>query len=650
MKNLKQDTRNSIEKTVDRLFDRLSYYFLGFVPKRGKKIYFFTEKPQTTLANLFVQAMRNRSPNEIEKEAAKGLLKTASKFIESLKEKTANNIIDKIDALHKESHLKQKDVNISEIKDILNTEMSKAKSHFKMIAETESTKTRNTGIAMDIAKINTELGIQDPLVAFSVVRDNVTCKHCLSNHLHPDGTPKVFRLSEVKQSYLSSEDRKSGEVSVCGQHPHCFTGDQKILTSEGVYSFLDLFESQKPVFATVDNRVQNKKFPANQFGVPISGTQKFNRHASGSRFLPTTAVYNTGVRKCLRFHLSDGRTIEVSEDHNMWVDTDRGGETIKAKDLKIDHKIPILSGPSGFGSDNFPEYAELMGNLMGDGSLSDNQVASWNFFGKDLPYGKTLHELYQKLTGMGAKWLVKEPGKKYRVQNSRFSSLRLGKIFFNDFGLSKKPRRVPKRLWTANKNTISAFLRGLYAADGHVEALTGGVSVVLSQNELEFLKEIQILLNLFNIRSRIFPMYEKTFDQQITYADGRTFNIKRKKIWRLVIGNFEGCEIFQKDIGLGVPAKNERLEKALKMAFKLEKKRFGWRTSRVVKIEDIGYQQTYCLTEPSVNTITVNGIVTGQCRCSMFTVMPGFGFKNGRVAWVGIGHDEYKHQKEKYGK
>lgn len=222
MKSLTAKARNAIEGAIDNLFESMAFHLLGVNPKKGKRIYFSTEKPQETLANLYVQAMQNRQPNDIEKEAARGMMKTANKFITALKEKTSSQIVDQIDAKVREGSLGGPAVTDLVIKRVIDKEMKKAKSHFKMIAETESTKARNTGSVMDISKIGASMGIQDPSCFFIVTKDGSTCKHCLKNHLRPDGiTPKVFKLSEVKQSYLSKEERDAGDVSVAGQHPHC---------------------------------------------------------------------------------------------------------------------------------------------------------------------------------------------------------------------------------------------------------------------------------------------------------------------------------------------------------------------------------------------------------------------------------------------
>jgi len=96
---------------------------------------------------------------------------------------------------------------------------------------------------------------------------------------------------------------------------------------------------------------------------------------------------------------------------------------------------------------------------------------------------------------------------------------------------------------------------------------------------------------------------------------------------------------------MGVPAKQAKLLERL-AATEGNVRHGAWRTAKVVSIEPIGLKQTYCLTEPMTNTVTANGIVTGNCRCSLVTLMPGYGFDaRGRVTFMDVGHNELEKQR-----
>lgn len=165
----------------------------------------------------------------------------------------------------------------------------------------------------------------------------------------------------------------------------------------------------------------------------------------------------------------------------------------------------------------------------------------------------------------------------------------IGNLFRKDV---QKPKKVPERLFKADKETVSAFLRGLCKADEYFESNR----IVLYQNDLEFLKQIQLLISMFGFVSKIHH-HSKSSMKTITYSDDAKF-----------------------------------------------------KNAKISKIEKLGELDTYCLTEPMTNTVTVNGIITGQCRCKLSYLPKGYGFGNdGRIKFIAKDHDEFKVQREKYG-
>lgn len=214
--------KDKIKELVEHLFDRISLKLLGNIPSlKNRKNLFFSADKHVGLANLFVQAMNNKQPNILEEDVLKGLLDSSHGYIEALKNTTRSNIVEQVDGLIKEAKANGRTVNEDEVKEVLMKEFKKAKSAIKMTAESSGTKIRNVGSVMDIARVASERGINDPNVFFSVIRDRNTCQWCIKNHLREDGTPRVFKLSEIRHGFLSTEEKKAGEVSVCGAHPEC---------------------------------------------------------------------------------------------------------------------------------------------------------------------------------------------------------------------------------------------------------------------------------------------------------------------------------------------------------------------------------------------------------------------------------------------
>lgn len=212
--------KEALTKVVEGIFDRIAMHFIGDIPRfKDKKRLIISAEKNFGLSHLFVQAMRNKAPNEIEADALKSLLESSSNYIESLKNKTMSNVVERVDGIAKEANIQKRRLSEEEVQEVLNDELAKAKSHLEAIVESESTKLRNLGTMMEISRVSSSLGDEDPTVFFIVVKDSTTCKECIKLHLMPDQvTPRLWKLSQLKQGY-----HKRGEdaPSAFGLHPHC---------------------------------------------------------------------------------------------------------------------------------------------------------------------------------------------------------------------------------------------------------------------------------------------------------------------------------------------------------------------------------------------------------------------------------------------
>lgn len=221
MRGISSTGKEKIKGLVERLFDMIAIGLLGNIPSLKQKNLFFDYGKNLGLSYLFLSAMRNRRPNAVESDVLKGLLLSSHGYIESLKHSTSSNVVEQVDGLIREAGLNGETVSSEQIQEVIDEQLKKAKNSVKIVAESESTKIRNVGSVMEITRASAEKGIEDPIVYFSVIRDKYACKWCIKNHLHENGTPRTFKLSEIKASYLSRSEKESGEVSLCGAHPMC---------------------------------------------------------------------------------------------------------------------------------------------------------------------------------------------------------------------------------------------------------------------------------------------------------------------------------------------------------------------------------------------------------------------------------------------
>jgi hypothetical protein len=219
MYGISSSSKESIEIAIHRMFDQLAYNLLGNIPKLREKSPFFGSNSPFSLAHIFVQALNNKELNHFQRDILRSLLNSSYGYIEGLKNKTSSNVVEAIDALVKESKLKSSFVSTSQVVEIMAQEMDKARSQMKLIAEAETTKTRNFGHLSEIASNTKNEDIGDPTVFFIIVRDGSTCKECLRLHMMDDGTtPRLWKMSELSMGWHKrGEDRPSA----CGEHPFC---------------------------------------------------------------------------------------------------------------------------------------------------------------------------------------------------------------------------------------------------------------------------------------------------------------------------------------------------------------------------------------------------------------------------------------------
>lgn len=220
MHGLNSSTKERIAKLIENLFDKTALRFLGNHPKlKHKKISLLGFQEHNGLITLFVQAMGNKWLNHIEQDVLKGLVDGAFSYIDILKNKTSNDIIQKLEGLAREARMSGDKISESEINKTIQEELSKASSHLEMIVASEGTKTRNLGMAMDISRAAAADGEKDPVVGFAVIRDDSTCKVCIELNLMPDGvTPRLYKMSELSAGYYKRGDKMP---SLVGNHPHC---------------------------------------------------------------------------------------------------------------------------------------------------------------------------------------------------------------------------------------------------------------------------------------------------------------------------------------------------------------------------------------------------------------------------------------------
>ena len=156
------------------------------------------------------------------------------------------------------------------------------------------------------------------------------------------------------------------------------------------------------------------------------------------------------------------------------------------------------------------------------------------------------------------------------------------------FSRRKKILRVPDVIWKSPKSVVKEFIRGLFEADGTV----GRTNCSFTSKDSILVKEIQILLMGFGIKSKFSSGYNKTY---------------KRYYYTLYLGR-QACDIFSKEINFISIGKKAKLkiitERKHSNAYK------EWELNdEIIEIE-IGENDVYDIQIPDGEYYLANGIVS----------------------------------------
>lgn len=296
-----------------------------------------------------------------------------------------------------------------------------------------------------------------------------------------------------------------------------------------------------------------------------------------------TVVVKTGEnQKIIKVVTSFNQEIECTPYHKFYVQNGtlgRGGfiEKKEAQDLKIGDKLikfelPIISG------DLVLDAAYTNGFYSGDGCLIDGHPNSYLYHAKRdlLPKLENVHSVYH------------DP-KNNRIKVKHFN---LKNKFF-----------VPTAEYTVESRLN--WLSGLCDSDGTVSRNGDNESLQISNIQLAFLQETQLMLQTLGVTSTINVACEEGY-KNLPLNDGSGENglYFCQKAYRLLINSTSLFKLSE----LGF--KTHRLS-----WIKRKPHRECDRFMTIKDVVDLGrFDDTYCLNEPKRNMAMFNGILTGNCN------------------------------------
>jgi very-short-patch-repair endonuclease len=616
---LHTQTKEQIHRVIHDLFDKAALSLVGPIPKlHHKKITLLGFAEGLTLASLFVAAMNNKWLNHVEQDVLKGILDNTYNYINVLKNKTSTNVTNRVEALAREARLTGEKIPEAKINQIVQEELGKARSGLERIAASEATKTRNLGAVMEISRTAAISGNKDPIVGFHVINDSSTCESCVKVNLMPDGvTSRLFKMSELSAGYFKRGDKVP---SILGQHPHCFVNkNAHVFTEHEGYLRIDKVK--------VGDRVLTH---TGQFKAVLKTLEEWAKPYNGKMvkiYFEGTKISNGPKNAPV-----DGQKLCVTPEHQFL--TSRGW--IEAKDLtENDELMQLFTKCSECRSDmpvkwgykkegrrskkgeqfcskkcvaNFQwKSAEHRGNVSQKASA---QMTEWS---KNNPEESAkriqkCNEANQILIENGEFWAQKQ-------ENKEFLAKHRAKLNALNPRTSKEETVFMDKLKQFYPTLETQKLKEIFTVDGIIE-------------------ELGVIIE-YDGGGHYLPILIKKVSKEGFFNKQRGRDKYLNKCGYHVLRYGPDYDINQVVLDIERSGKNSNSQYFYK-PLKISKIRYG----------NSSNQKLYDLTVEDDESFVVNGIVSHNCRCTLFYVPLDWGFdKHGHLGFVGIGHSELDKQR-----
>lgn len=472
---------------------------------------------------------------------------------------------------------------------------------------------------LDFLDIQTEVG--DPRSKCFDIQPQITFSDLFMEKLFEDKTQTwlTFCPHEVKEvlginiGYLFNDDFKLAYKEIEQAYKE---GKLKVVTEHVIndlwkHYLMVFFERGRP-YATFIDKI-NRDNPNKHDGVILCGnlcvapeTQILTRNGyvtiaelegqdvevwNGKEW-SLTKVIKTGVnQKLLTVTTSSNQELTCTEYHKWYVQegysvkniVEKRTHELKVGDKLIKFDLPVIEGELEL------ENAYTNGFYSGDGCLTKGIQRTYLYHGKQL--------LLDKIEDVRNVYVDEKQNRTVVTHNGNLKD----KYF------------VPLQDYTIESKL--KWLAGLLDSDGTVARNGTNESLQITSIHLEFLRQIQLMLQTLGVTSKIGNHGEEGFrSMPLNNGSGDHGDFYCQESWRLLISSSGLFKLAE----LGLVTHRLKWKKRLPQ-------RNAEQFVTVVSVEDNGrYDDTYCFTEPKRNMGMFNGILTGQCQESFSNTKPDY--------------------------
>ena len=300
---------------------------------------------------------------------------------------------------------------------------------------------------------------------------------------------------------------------------------------------------------------------------------------NGEQWSKTTVIKTGENQKLLKIETDSGYTLDCTPYHKFYIFDGYGRpyKEVRAHELQTGDKLckfelSIIEGVQEL------QDAYINGFYSGDGCLAGSSQRVYLYHEK-----RKLAHLFPG----GTDWHIQED---LNRQSKSYKTLK-DKFF------------VPTSSYTV-KSRLEWFA-GYLDADGCVYRNGTNEAITASSVELEFLKEVQLMLQTLGVKAKIKKLYDAGF-RLLPKNDGSGELTKYwcKNSYRLLISSCDSYKL----LTLGLKLHRLQIDKR-------KPQRDANQFIKIASVSDLGrIDDTFCLNEPLKHTAMFNGLLTGQCQ------------------------------------
>lgn len=325
------------------------------------------------------------------------------------------------------------------------------------------------------------------------------------------------------------------------------------------------------------------------------------------------SFFKTGEKDVFKLKTVEGVELRLTSNHEILTVKDGKEEWVEAGDLIPGDRIVLHNHQnvswSGKGS---REEGYLLGYIVGDGHISkDGKLALAYVYTEGNP---GYRGIMSKISAAVEHMPKRADFKGWQDRTVSHNCYRMCLAGFRDlvraYGLNHEKEITPE-VEKANSEFYKGFLSGLFDADGSVQgSQQKGVSIRLSQSNLNRLKVVQRMLLRLGIKSVIYANRKEAGMKMLPDGKGGQKEYFCKPTHELVISN-DSIITFAERIGFSNTHKQNLLEKHISQ-YKHKPNATKWECT-FASLEYSGNESVYDITVPKVHSFDANGIYVHNC-------------------------------------